>query len=465
MGRHSGFRPLLWAVYGLLAANSWGADLDQLKARGVVRLLVVYSKTFYFLDGAQPRGISYEFGTALERQLNAGITDPARHVNVQFVPVSRDQLIPALIAGRGDIAAVNLTITPERLRQVDFSVPFADDVNEILVLSASSGVPESLADLSGRSVYVRRSSSYFASLEDLNQRLSSRRLAPVQIVLADENLEDEDILEMVNAGLVDATVVDSYLARFWSQIFPNLRAQSQIALRDRARIAWAIRRGSPQLKDALDYFAARNQVGTVAGDLVLQRYLKDTRWVRNAAAEADMQRFNALTKLFQKYAQQYRFEWLMLVALGYEESGLDQKARGPAGAIGVMQVKPSMISDISDDLPNIEEVEDNIHAGVKYLRYIVDAYFNEPGIDQMNRELFAFAAYRSGSAEIVKLRRDAAAAGLDPNKWFYNVELVAARTLGRESVKYVSNIFKYYVAYKLALERARERDTLKRKAG
>jgi membrane-bound lytic murein transglycosylase MltF len=470
MARHSSWR-LVWLAWALGASVAvaaeprWTTDLDDMKARHVVRVLVVYSKTFYFLDGAQPHGISYELGETLERELNAGNADRTPPIRVAFVLVSRDQLIPALIEGRGDIAAMNLTITPERLERVDFSTPFAEEVSEVLVTSANTGVPVSVEGLSGRKVFVRRSSSYFASLENLNRALRQQRKAPVTIVLADENLEDADILEMVNAGLVDATVVDSYVARFWSQVFPHLRAQPQIALRARAKIAWAIRKGNPLLKRAVDDFAARNRVGTTLTDNLLRRYLQDTRWVHNATADADMRRFRSLSKYFQKYARQYRFEWLMLVAQGYEESGLNQNMRSPEGAVGVMQVKRDMALETHIDLPDIENVETNIQAGVKYLRYLVDQYFNEPGIDLTNRHLFAFAAYHSDAKSIAKLRKDAAAAGLDPNIWFYNVELLAARELGRDTVQYVSNIFKYYVAYRLVLERGRSREAIRRQAG
>jgi len=469
MARHSAWW-LFWLAWVLTASiagaaeSTWTTDLDDLKARRLVRVLVVYSKTFYFFDGARPLGISYELGNALEQQLNLDNPDAARPIRVMFVPVSRDRLIPALIEGRGDIAAVNLTITPERLELVDFSAPFTESVSEILVTSASSGVPDSVTDLSGRSVYVRRSSSYFASLEALNRSLEFQRKAPVKILLADENLEDEDILEMVNAGLIDATVVDSYLARFWSQVFPNLRAQPHITLRAQAKIAWAFRKYSPQLKTAIDDFVARNHVGTPRGETVLRRYLQDTRWVRNPTSEADMRRFSDLSKYFKKYARQYRFEWLMLVAQGYEESGLDQNMRGPTGAVGVLQVSPTTARARQINVPDIEKAEPNIHAGVKYLRYLVDLHFNEPGIDLMNRHLFAFAAYHSGPNEIARLRRDAAAAGLDANKWFYNVELLVARELGRDTVQYVSNIFKYYVAYQMALEQIRVREAIKRRA-
>ncbi len=433
----------------------WTADLEGLKERRVIRLLVAYDKTFYFFDNGETHGISHELGLAFERELK---------IPVVFIPVRRDRLLPSLIEGRGDIAAVNMTITPERLKQVDFTAPFAEGISEVFVTSSKSGAPESLYDLSGRSVFVRRSSSYFASLENLNRTLRARGKPPVKIVLADANLDDEDILEMVNANLVSATVVDGYLAKFWGQLLPDIRVHPHIALRGGAQIAWAIRKDSPQLKAALDTFVEHHRVGTTMGNLLLRRYLEHTRWAKSATAESEMRRFSELSKYFQKYAAQYRFEWLMLVAQGYQESGLDQSVRSPVGAVGVMQVTPATANDRAVNIPDIHLVDQNIHAGVKYLRYLVDQYFNEPGIDLLNRHLFAFAAYHAGPTRISKLRRDAAAAGLDPNTWFYNVELLAAKDIGRETVQYVSNIFKYYVAYKLVVERGRERDAIKRKA-
>jgi len=446
---------LAGSAIGAESSDLWTADLDGLKERRVIRLLVAYDKTFYFFDNGEPHGISHELGLAFERELK---------IPVVFIPVRRDRLLPSLIEGRGDIAAVNMTITPERLKQVDFTAPFAEGVSEVFVTSSKSGAPASLYDLSGRSVFVRRSSSYFASLENLNRTLRTRGKTPVKIVLADENLEDEDILEMVNADLVSATVVDGYLAKFWGELLPDIRVHPPAALRGEAKIAWAIRKDSPQLKAALDNFVEHNRVGTTTGNLLLRRYLEHTRWAKSATAESEMRRFSELSKYFQKYATQYRFEWLMLVAQGYQESGLDQSVRSPVGAVGVMQVTPATANDRAVNIPDIHLVDQNIHAGVKYLRYLVDQYFNEPGIDLLNRHLFAFAAYHAGPTRISKLRRDAAAAGLDPNTWFYNVELLAAKDIGRETVQYVSNIYKYYIAYRLVTERGRERDAIKRKA-
>ncbi len=440
---------------------TWTGDYPVLADKRVVRLLVVYSKTFYFVDKGQQRGITYDMGMELEKLLNASNKDKTRPIRVIFIPVARDKLLPALAAGIGDIATGGLTITPGRLQQADFAAPAAENISEILVTAPGVAAPATVDGLSGRQVFVRPSSSYHESLVELNKRLTAAGKPPVQIVAAEENLEDEDILEMVNAGLVDATVVDSYVANFWKEIFTNIQPQPAIALRTNAEFAWGIRKNSPELKKTLDGFVAKNRMGTMTGNVILKRYLKNTRWAKGATNKEDMRRFKELTAYFQKYAQQYDFDWLLLMAQGYQESQLDQSTRSPVGAIGVMQVMPATAGDKNVAIKNIHQVEPNIHAGVKYMRFLVNQYFDDPGIDRANRHLFAFAAYNAGPNRIARLRKETAAKGLDPNKWFNNVELVVAEDVGRETVQYVSNIFKYYVAYKLTLERASAREEAK----
>ena len=452
--------PLVTAPPGI---PTWTGDLPTIAEKRAVRLLVVYSKTFYFIDKGQQRGITYDMGMALEKYLNASSKDRTRPIRVVFIPVARDKLLPALAAGIGDIATGGLTVTPERSKQVDFTAAAAEGISEIVVTAADVTPPVSVDELSGRSVFIRPSSAYHESLVALNARLTAAGKPPVQIVAAEENLEDEDILEMVNAGLVDATVVDSYVADFWKKIFPNIRPQPAVALRTNAQVAWAIRKDSPALKKSLDGFAAKHRMGTMTGNVILKRYLQNTRWARGATNKEDLRRFNELTGFFKKYATEYDFDWLLLVAQGYQESGLDQSIRSPVGAIGVMQVMPTTAKDRNVAIKDIHLTEPNIHAGVKYLRFLVNQYFDEPGIDRANRHLFAFAAYNAGPNRITRLRSEAAAKGLDPNKWFNNVELVAAEDIGRETVQYVSNIYKYYIAYKLTLERVQQRDSAKPK--
>jgi membrane-bound lytic murein transglycosylase MltF len=449
---------------GPAAVGTWTDDFDGMKDRRLVRMLVAYSKTFYFIDKGTQRGSTYELGMLLEKALNAGTKDRARPIRVVFIPTSRDQLLPALAAGRGDIAAANLTITPERLELVDFSAPIAGDVSEILVTPAGTTAPASAEGLSGAKVHVRRSSSYYSSLVRLNTRLKALGKAPVEIVPADENLEDEDILEMVNAGLIPATIVDSHIATFWKQIFETIELHPDVRVREGGEVAWAIRKDSPQFKQVVDAFIAKNRKGSATGNDILNRYLKSTKWVKNATADADMKRLREVTDLFKKYSDQYGFDWLLVAAQGYQESGLDQSTRSRVGAIGVMQVMPATARDRNVNIPNIHELEPNIHAGVKYLRFMVNEYFDEPGIDRVNRHLFAFASYNAGPNRIQRLRKVAADEGLDPNKWFNNVEVVVAREVGRETVQYVSNIYKYYLAYKLVVEQTREREAAKKSA-
>ena len=449
---------------GPAAVGTWTDDFDGMKDRRLVRMLVAYSKTFYFIDKGTQRGSTYELGMLLEKALNAGTKDRARPIRVVFIPTSRDQLLPALAAGRGDIAAANLTITPERLELVDFSAPIAGNVSEILVTPAGTTAPASAEGLSGAKVHVRRSSSYYSSLVRLNTRLKALGKAPVEIVPADENLEDEDILEMVNAGLIPATIVDSHIATFWKQIFETIELHPDVRVREGGEVAWAIRKDSPQFKQVVDAFIAKNRKGSATGNDILNRYLKSTKWVKNATADADMKRLREVTDLFKKYSDQYGFDWLLVAAQGYQESGLDQSTRSRVGAIGVMQVMPATARDRNVNIPNIHELEPNIHAGVKYLRFMVNEYFDEPGIDRVNRHLFAFASYNAGPNRIQRLRKVAADEGLDPNKWFNNVEVVVAREVGRETVQYVRNIYKYYLAYKLVVEKTREREAAKKSA-
>ena len=136
-----------------------------------------------------------------------------------------------------------------------------------------------------------------------------------------------------------------------------------------------------------------------------------------------------------------------MAALGYKESQLDQTGRSRAGAVGVMQLTAA--TGKAMDVGDINQLDPNIHAGVKYIRFMVDTYYQDPQISALNKVLFAFAAYNAGPNRIRSLRKEAAQRHLDANVWFDNVERVVSEHIGRETVQYVSNIYKYYIAYSL----------------
>ena len=440
-----------------LRHKTWTGDLDGMIERRVIRALVVYSKTYYFVDKGTQRGIAYDGLKLFEDELNAQLRKQKKHpVVMVFVPVPRDQLIPALTTGRGDIAAAGITVTPSREKRVDFSDPTARPVNEIIVTGPTSAPIATIDELSGKEVFVRKSSSYYEHLVDLNVSLQKSGKAPVRLRLAPESLEDEDLLEMLNAGLIQLVVVDHPVAMFWSNILPKIKARTDLAINSGGELAWMFRQQSPQLKATVNAFIKRHGASDPTRAEILRKYLKSTKFVKDAASQTQLRKFQATVELFKKYGATYKFDYLLAMAQGYQESRLDQRVKSHAGAVGVMQVMPATGRELK--VGDITQLDPNIHAGVKYIARIRDERFGNEPMDELNEDLFAFAAYNAGPARIARLRKTAAQRGLNPNVWFVNVELIAAEQIGRETVTYVSNIFKYYVAYTLVMEAEQERE-------
>jgi membrane-bound lytic murein transglycosylase MltF len=427
-------------------------DLDEMVKRRVIRALVVPTRTQYWVDRGQQTGVEYELLTAFEAELNRKHAKLPKHVKIHvlFVPTSRDQLIPKLLDGRGDVAAGILTITPERLQQVDFGGPFVRGVKEIAVTGPASPPLASVDDLSGKEVFVRKSASYWSHLEALNERFRKEGKPPAKLRPAPEDLQDDDLLEMLNAGLFGITVVDRYAALLWARILKGIKPHEEVVVNEGGEIGWMIRKDSPLLKAEIGAFAAKYGQGTAFGRSVARKYTGSTRFVKPATSPEEIKKFQRTVDLFRKYSSRYDMDYLLMMAQGYQESRLDQNAKSAVGAIGVMQVMPATGKDMRAG--DIAQLEPNIHAGVKYIRFVQDEFFKDEPMDALNKTLFAFAAYNAGPGRVRQLRREAEKRELNPNVWLNNVEIVAAERIGAETVTYVSNIFKYYVAYKLVTE-------------
>lgn len=435
----------------------WTGDFDGMQQRHYVRILVPYSKTFFFIDKGTERGILAEFYREFERELNKGKKTKDR-MSVVFVPVSRDKLLPWLAEGRGDMAAAGLTVTPEREKLVDFASSTLN-VRELVLSGANAPALNSLDDLAGKSVYLRLSSSYAESLQALNADFKTRGLAPVELKAAPETFEDEDLIEMANAGIVDYLVVDEPLADLWTQVFTKVKVHKNLAVRTGGLIAPAMRKNSPQLKAAVADFLKTHRVGTAYGNAIFQRYLKSAKYIKASTSESERKKFLQLAEFFKKYGEQYEVDWVLAAAQGYQESTLNHNAKSAVGAIGVMQVMPATGKELK--VGDITQVEPNVHAGVKYIRFMIDQYYKDEPMTELDKVLFTFASYNAGPGRMKSLRKLAAQRGLDPNIWFNNVERVTAEKIGRETVQYVSNIYKYYVAYKLVLEQSQTKKKLK----
>jgi membrane-bound lytic murein transglycosylase MltF len=430
--------------------KTFTGDFDGMIARKLVRVGVTPSRTFYFVDRGVQRGVAYDYGLLMEQRINEKLGSGNVKVHVMFVPLPRNRMLAALTEGKIDLAAGSLTVTPERQAHVDFTDPTRTNVNDIIVTGPGSKPIASTEALSGQRIFVRKDSSYEASLTALNEKLKAAGKPPVEIETAPDDLEDDDLLEMVNAGLIPAVVSHDYLARFWKQVFPNLVLHENVPVRAASELGVAFRKNSPQLRAALNTFLGKYGLASGFGKAVERRYLQNTTYVRSAASQAERKKFLGIVELFRKYSQKYDMDFLLMAAQGYQESRLDQAAKSPVGAIGVMQIMPPTGEELN--VGDIHVMENNIHGGVKYMRQVIDANFKDEAITPLNRGLMAFASYNAGPGRVRALRREAQKRGLDPNVWFGNVEQIASERIGRETVTYVSNIYKYYIAYRLILD-------------
>ncbi|HET6543444.1 MAG TPA: lytic transglycosylase F [Chryseolinea sp.] len=422
-------------------------DLDSMITRRKIRALVPYTHLYYYIDGKERRGIAFEALNLFEKSLNKQLKFKPHRVRIIFIPVNRSQVIPLLRDGYADLAYAGMTITEERKKLVDFSVPSITGLKEIIVSGVTSPKLNTLADLAGKELYLRIGSSYETAARKLSDSLESLGLPPIIIRPVDPYLETEDILELVNSGVIPYSATVEDVARLWSNVLDSLVLYDKIPLASNVAYGWVFRKDSPKLKAAADKFIKQNAKGTLMGNILYNRYVKDVKLLRRMHNKRTVEQVKALQSTFRKYALRYRLDWLLLVAQGYQESQLDQKKVSHAGAVGIMQVLPSTAAGHPLRVKNVRIVDNNVHAGSKYMRFLIDQYFSKPGMDTLNQHLLALAAYNAGPGRVAQLRRMAIAKGLNPNLWFDNVEIIAAREIGRETVEYVSNIYKFYASY------------------
>jgi membrane-bound lytic murein transglycosylase MltF len=448
-----------------IANKPWKGDFDGMLERRMIRVYSPYSRSFYFIDKGRERGIGVDMIRDFERWINQKYAKQLgkRPLTVYVVAATRDKLLTDLNEGLADVAVGNLTVTEERLKSIDFVAPDDKIVNtELLVTGPASPAIASLDDLSGKTVHVRRTSSYYASLIALNERFTKAGKPQAKLVLVPDALEDEDMLEMIDAGLLEAIVVDDWKAAMWAQVLPRVKVNQAIVLRPATKRGWAIRKGSPKLAAELnDFYASWAKKQGVMPYRHLQ-YMKTIKALHSASAAADQQRFEALIAYFKKYGKQYNFDPLMLAAQGYQESTLDQNKKSHVGAIGIMQIMPATAAGLK--VGDIKVTEPNIHGGAKYMDQLMTQYFKDAKFDEQNRTLFAFASYNAGPGNIARMRKEAEKRGLDSNVWFNNVETMTAEKIGIETTTYVRNIFKYYVSYKLTTEARATAESVKQQA-
>ncbi len=432
-------------------SEPWTGDLDGIIERGRIRALVPYNRTSYFISGTKRAGLTYEALTLFEKNLNERLgKKPGRpgYISVVFIPMTRDRILPALNEGYGDLAAANLVITESRKEKFDFSTPILSNWREVVVSGPAGKPVETMEDLLGDTVHIRQSSSYFENLQVFNDSLRKVGKPVIHVAPVDEYLEDDDILELVNAGIIPVTISNNFTTMLWESMLPDIRVHQDLAIKKGGEIGWVMRKGSPELKEAVDHFMKEHRQGSLMSNILLKKYLQNTAYLKEAGSPEAIERFRELRGLFQKYGEQFNWDWLLLAAQGYQESQLDHTRKSPAGAVGIMQIKPSTAADPNINIDDVYDLENNIHAAAKYLDFLRSRYFESPDMDPLNAMLLSLAAYNMGPGRMNQIRAKAMEQGINPNEWFGQVELLVAREVGREPVQYVGNIYKYYISFR-----------------
>jgi membrane-bound lytic murein transglycosylase MltF len=438
------------ALQEQLVHEKWYGDLDGIVKRRMLRVLVAPNKLGFYFDGTEIHGALHEFCQEFERFLNHKLHTGNLAIHLYFIPVARDKLLPRLAEGQGDLVATMIVTADRPQYAVDFTDPLYDNAKAVIVSGPGSQMSR-LEDLSGREVYYFRNTTLYEKLSRLSEGLRRDGKPSIRLTAAAPDLQLDDLLEMVNAGLVLTTVAEDKVAQYWAKVLPDLNVHSDIVVAE-SPLAWAVQQNTPQLKSIVNKFLKDHKLGTLFGNTVTAKYLSRIKWVKDATTGEDLARFVKMVPLFRKYGGEYHFPYLLLAAQGFQESGLNPGLRSKAGAVGVMQIKPSTAAADPIDITGIERIDRNIEAGAKYLRYTANHYYANEPMDQVTKGLFALASYNAGPNRIEKLRTMASSEGYDPNRWFNNVEFIAAREIGAETCNYVGNIYKYYLAYKMITE-------------
>ena len=300
------------------ANEPWKGDLDGILERGFLRAATANSPLFFLRDGMHETGFAVEIARELEAYLDKTYPKKGRHISVVLMPLARDAVLPAVLEGRADFAFANLTITPERSKSLAFTQPTWKNVSELVVSGPAASGIESLDDLAATGLHLRPSSSYFEHVSALNEARGTAGKPVIPVEPMDEYLEDYDLLEMVQAGILPAIIVDSHKAAIWSGVFDNITVHENLTVNEGGEIALALRPGNPKLLSALNEFVGTVRKGSLLGNILIKRYLGDQKWIGNVQSEDALGRYKATLGLIQKYAGQYDFDWLMIVAQGFQ---------------------------------------------------------------------------------------------------------------------------------------------------
>ncbi|MEO4046611.1 transglycosylase SLT domain-containing protein [Pseudomonas sp. CAU 1711] len=434
----------LSALSGQAPATGSQRDLAQIRKSGELRVLINQSRNSSGEVRGQAIGVEYRRLRAFEQYLNRNAAG-ARELRLKMIPRPKDQLLAALQRGDGDLVAPGELLSAHPGQSISASAAIRRDVPLVVVGNVRNRHYRRLEDMAGRSLVLPLGSVGAEALLPLNRRLGERGRPPIVVEWADPSLAVEDVLEMVQAGIYPWTAVELPIAERWLKVMPRLRIERHLVVSQERDLSWFVRRDSPMLRASVDRFLAGYRA-PADQDAAFQRVYRRSYKVRNPlAGGADRQRLERVRSVLQKHGEQQDLDWLQLAAVAYKESTLNPAARGASGATGLMQITPAAARSVG--VGNIQALDNNVLAAARYMARIRREFFPSRQIAEAERMAFVLAAYNMGPQRVQGLRAEARRRGLDPNRWFFQVERVAMERMGLGVVSYVNSVNKYYLAY------------------
>ena len=375
-----------------------------------------------------------------QQQAKAG----QKKIVLKLIPKAKDQLLSALARGEGDMVAPGELLGEVKAPDIVASHAIVAQVPMILVTGPKSSGYSSLDKLSGRTVVLPPGSAAGPALLKLNKQFAKHKQAPIKIEWVDPSLAVEDVLEMVQAGIYPATMVEKTIAERWATVMPKLQLASSVQLGE-DDMHWFFRSSSGQLQATVDQFLKNHHTSSASQNVAFSKAYQRLYRVHQPLDEVGRQRLEKVRPTLQRYAKKHQFDWLGLAALAFKESTLNPAARGSSGGVGLMQITPGTAQRVG--VSGIHQLDNNVQASARYLADLRRNYFSSPKLNERERLAFTLAAYNLGPERVEGLRAEALRRGLNPDQWFFQVERVAMETLGMGVVSYVNSVNKYFLAY------------------
>lgn len=429
------------------------SSYSEMIERGEIRMAVPYNRTVYINDKGVLRGLSIEVSRGFAKWINAKYADKlkGRSISIKLVPTIAPDLLNSLSSGHADIAIGDIGLYEPISNSQHLIVNHASRYGqEVLVTGLSSPPLQKMADLSGQTVYGSRNTNFQKTFSALNKELKRDGKLPINLASPLGDLDDEDLLEMLNSGLISYVTVADWKFKLWQSIYKNIIMHADLTVQDSGWVGWAVRSTNRDLNDDLiDFYESDDFVKSLAA-FRQEDYRQHLKGLKDPIEKTVWSRFESMRPLFNRYGAQYKLDPLVLASLGFQETLLNQSAVSAVGAIGVMQLMPA--TGMSLGVGDIHLLEPNIHAGADYMNQLISRYFPDAQFEGNNRSLFAVASYNIGPNNVAKARNRAKEVGFDPNQWFGNVEFIATEQMGYEPMIYVRNVYKYYISYSLKLK-------------